>query len=550
MALLIDPDDLTYEIATTPSGTAMITLDTTALEITLTQVGALTTDGVTLQALYSKFKEIWKSDSTLIKYAFPMEAITAEQFEFINGWKPDVDATRKLIRSGGWAEKDASGNVLREYMGVISLGTIDATHTAYFSWAGDAAKTDFTYSGPVNEAVQIYGDASNGNFNNRATVLSVANRPDPNGDPQGYTFDVSTTTDIGASVVTYQVYRFPLSESLDLKVDVADTGIDANDDSIADVAPYTGMSITYYGTPQSRSIGGTPYDFSVIIDGNSATAEQIYEFVQWSLRQDVDIDAGAGAVNGYLADTLLQFVGDTLKTVQQSDGGGVYIDNYDANDTNRLVFVDDTGTERQEPYVAAGTLSLNANLVEDAAAKYWMFFTTNPAGNYGTDNAVLVNDNGGSPITGDLHSTVFDAGSANGSASAGGSTLTDSGASWTVDELAGKVLYVSTGSNAGYYWIASNTATTITISGQFEATDASMTYEVRSKNSTGAVPFDFDYDGNVQGGRTAATDADVSVIALGLNSAQYVSTTYTITRSVGQGIALVAALERNFVDPV
>jgi hypothetical protein len=555
MAIITDPDDLTYEIAGVPSGSQMITLDTTTLEVTLSVVGALTTDGVTLQALYSKFKEIWKSDATLIKYAFPMEAITGEQFEFINGWVPDVDATRKLIRSGGWAEKTSVGVVTREYMGVVTLGSIDSTHTVYYAWASDTNKTDFTYSGPVNEAVQIYGDVSNGAFDNRSVVLTVANRPDPDATPQGWVFDKSTTTAIGASTVTYQVYRFPLGESSDLKVNIADISIDATADSVADVAPFTDMSIDYYATPQSRNIGGTPYDFHVVINGNDATAEQIYQFVQWSLRQDVDIDALAGTVNGYLADPLLVFVGDTLKTVRQSDGGGVYIDGYNTNDTNRIKFVDDLGIERSEPFVAAGNIAFNNNLIDDASTKYVMFYTTNPAGNFGTSTATIVENNSAVAIDGDLHYQLATPTSGantntNGSAAAGGFVLTSAAAGWTVSDFDGKVLVVTSGLNVGYYWIETSDATTITVANAFEATDAAMTFEIRNKNTTGLISFDYDYDNNIQGGRTGGTDAGVTVVALGLRSAQYVSTTYTISATVGQNIALVAALERNYSDPV
>ena len=63
-------------------------------------------------------------------------------------------------------------------------------------------------------------------------------------------------------------------------------------------------------------------------------------------------------------------------------------------------------------------------------------------------------------------------------------------------------------------------------------------------------PWTFDYDGNVQGGRTPATDAPVTVVAIGLQTAQYVRTTSTITRATGQTIAMVAALERNYSNPV
>jgi hypothetical protein len=64
------------------------------------------------------------------------------------------------------------------------------------------------------------------------------------------------------------------------------------------------------------------------------------------------------------------------------------------------------------------------------------------------------------------------------------------------------------------------------------------------------IPFDYDYDGNVQGGRTAATDADVTIVAIGLNSAQYVVATGTITRATGVNFSLVAPLERNYTNPV
>lgn len=68
--------------------------------------------------------------------------------------------------------------------------------------------------------------------------------------------------------------------------------------------------------------------------------------------------------------------------------------------------------------------------------------------------------------------------------------------------------------------------------------------------SFGVVEFSFDYDNNTQGGRTSATDAPVTVVAIGLETAQYVKTTATIARSTANNISLVAALERNYANPV
>jgi hypothetical protein len=92
------------------------------------------------------------------------------------------------------------------------------------------------------------------------------------------------------TALTFKKYALPLVNGLDLKITATDSQIDGN--GVADVAPYSGMSIKYYATPQSRTIGLGTFGFNVIIDGNNGTAEKIYEFVQWELRQASDIDTG------------------------------------------------------------------------------------------------------------------------------------------------------------------------------------------------------------------------------------------------------------------
>jgi hypothetical protein len=68
-------------------------------------------------------------------------------------------------------------------------------------------------------------------------------------------------------------------------------------------------------------------------------------------------------------------------------------------------------------------------------------------------------------------------------------------------------------------------------------------------NVAASVAFDFDYDNNTQGGRTAATDAEVVVRFTGTDTGQNTQTTHTITRAVGQSISVVAGLERNYSNP-
>ena len=386
MALIIDPDVIVsgnqYELAGTPSGTKILTIDLSGKKLYLTKTGALSDDGITLKCIYSSLKEIWKINSTAIKFPFPMTPITDEQMEVVD-YSFGNTGTRELIRTGGWAEKTGS-TTNREYAGVVTLGSIGAGDQVYYRQSSaDGAPTNIVLTGPVNQAVQIFGDSTNGNFNYKGYLKLFVRE-------QAKTYANSSLTDIGVSEMTYQVYRFPLANGTDLKVTQPDITVDAY-----------GVDITWYATAQQRSIGGTDRDFHVIIDGNNRTAEQIYMAVQSLLRKATDIDEGGGTKTGKITNELVQFVGDTLKTKLDSTGG-VYIDNFQVADTNRVVFVDDTGVERTFPYVAGLTLNFGSNLVSDTNAIYRVYFTTNPTGNYGTSNAVLVQDSNDVDISGNV----------------------------------------------------------------------------------------------------------------------------------------------------
>lgn len=455
MAIIVDPDSL-------GDGTE-ITINTGAKTIGLTATGNLSSDGVTLQCVYSKAKELWRANTTYIKFPFPMTAITEEKFELVNGWDFANTSTRQLIRTGGWALKDGSGVSQEEYTGLITLGSIGSSDQVYYQQASGGSATNIVRTGAVNQAVKVYGDASHGDFDYRAYLKMFVRE-------YAKTYASAQLSDIGVTNLTYQVYRFPLGNQDDLKITHDDSTVSSN-------APYTGMTITWYASPQVRSIGGVNRDFSIIIDGNNGTAEEIYEFVQRELRQNADIDDGAGTKTGKVTSSLLNFVGDTLYTLYQSDtSDGVFIDNYDTNDINRLVFADDTANNRTFPFTATLTLLFNENLVNDPSAKYWVFFTNDDAGDntgrdFGTANAMLVND-----------------------------------------------------------------ASAVAMSGNVSA-NASITKT-------------FAFETNVQRGTASAnTNAPITGVVIGANTAQYTQVTGTIARSVGNQLSFASALERNYSNP-
>jgi hypothetical protein len=703
MALIVDPDQLNQATE--------VTITTGTRRVTLNIAGNLSSDGVTLQALYSFFKEEWKTDALLIPHPFPMVAITPEQFEWIEDWQPTNDTTRKLIRTGGWKEIDELDVLQTEWAGVITLGTFeDVLDQAYYQQGDDPTDTtaavDFDRANVVNEAIKIYDNnvpaddvafatgpdtitrstgswltdgyqvggrvevsnaedvGNNGTFTITALTATVctvtgvtftANLNDTtatfaadfrdklklflrirDGDPNGKTYDSSDLAAIGVTTLQNQVYRFPLTNTTDLKIAETDANIDAN-------SPYTQINISYFDADFNMDIdtAGAPRAFGIVIDVGTfsgvdavtnatvtvttadagipattydggtltlhdavagagadkgdhavstatggtitlstaltqsetalsftlqrstpivATAEEIYEKIQRELRQAADIDNTAATVTGKTADELLRFVGDTLEAGQgipnnpNGGGSGVVILGFDANDTNRLTFFDNVGTSRTFPFVAAGTILFNSNLVTDTAGEFWMFFE----------------------YTERFTNTGFGLSAPSGPASTLDSSVTDLTAELTNGDYINLTGFTNENNNGVHQltgvpagvgpWTAAITKTdTETVVA--EAAGASVSLDKNPINSPDAiivddnggadivgaaaasVPFDFDYDNNVQGGRTAATDANIVIRAIGLETAQFVETFGTITRAVGLSFSVVAALERNYSNP-
>lgn len=404
-------------------------------------------DWVTMQALYSKFVKLWDTDATLKMYAFPMEyslTMVANQpkgaYKFVKWWKPSNDATRKMLRDGWWEERSVADALNRVYVGVVSRGDVNTWAQLYYQTESNWAPTNFTYTDEINEAVQVYGDASNGNFDTRSFFKAFVRE-------YAYKYDSSVLWDTWVTGTWPYIIDMLLSNEADNKI----TDTDGN---VSTIAPYTGIDVTYYGTDQSRTIGWVSYPFRIIVDGNWATLEQIYTKLQYLLRQNSDIDSWAGSVTGKTAEVLLTMVWDSGIT-----GTGVYIDNYQSNDANRITFTDKNWIARNNPYIAWLNLNHDSLFTAWGTGNYTAYFVDLPWSNdYLTDNAIIVNDADWNPI------------------------------SWVV--------------------------------------------------SWASIPKTFDYDNNVQWGRTAGTDADIVIVSRNTWSSQVKVTFHTITRSTGQTITI------------
>lgn len=598
MSRISDPDFLTRSTAAStgsPTGNVYFDLNNLTIELIsdsdessfspnpLLNAGG-DGGGVDLQALYSFFKEMWKSESDLPKYPFPMEAITAEQFEFRNGWRLTNSGDAGLvdsipyIRNGGWAERDSAGVIQFEYAGIITLGNIESNHRVYYAFDDDTAKIDFDYDGRVNQPILVF---TNGGTDERSKVLTVYIRSAPEGtvgNVTGFTYNQATTADIGVSTITTQVYRFPLAEAVDSNITLLDSEITGSPND----AVFDNIRIEYYASPgETISDTGTSFTVGVVIDarfsdtGDFPTLAQIYQYVQLQLRSASDINTAPGDEVGIhfgtLADPLLEFVGATLKTLRQSDNDGVFIEGVGNDFRNDVEFVDDSGAAQTYPFTVSVTLNFNQNMIDDANAKYYLFYSditeVSPDATFGTATAVLVTESDAavSPdpeVTGFLHDETPTGltGPTSGtgaSATGGGFVLDVTATSPDYDaagngELEGKVLVITSGDNAGRYFITSNTGTSITTDSDvpFDVTDASISYEIKEKNSTGTYNFVYDYTANDDGGRTSDANASVTLVGLGLHSAQYATATGTIEKLNTATITVSNPLERNYADPV
>jgi hypothetical protein len=349
------------------------------------------------------------------------------------------------------------------------------------------------------------------------------------------------------------------------------------------LADYTGGTlIIHEGTNQgSHTISGTPVDnagtLEVTLVGTpltvtgsnesftleratplTATKNEIYEKIQYQLRQATDIDETASTVIGLMTGGLAQFVGPDItfglgSTNPNGGGTGVIVEGFDANDTNNMFFVDNTGTTRNFPFVAAGTLNFNTNLTGDTDPEYWLYFQFTERVTNGTIDTV---GNTGSTYDLESDASVLPAFNVN-------DYVRISGFAQAANNGLFRVTAVNV-SQSDYSVIrvdgeavgTAETNQTVTVDkNPYNSPDAIIVdnnsgADIVGAASTASIAFDFDYDNNVQGGRTSGTDATCVLKASGLELGQYVEVTgLLITRNTGLSFTATAPLERNYSNP-
>lgn len=383
-------------------GTNLV-IDEPSRSIQLVEGGGLVfKDGVTWQALYSKLVDLWAT-STYQDSPFPAYAIDALSGQFAigtdgstySGWTFADTDTRNALRDGGWSEYSAAGVLLQQFSGFVGLGTVSSGAQPYYHLDTADAPTNFPFTDQFNAGIKVFGDATHGSFDKRTYAKTFCRE-------YGKKFKSSVLGDTGASATGANKQNFLISNEDDLKILGLLGAVQATGDAAMSGAPYSGITVAYYTANQTRTINSVSCNFKIIINGNSATLEQIYAKIQYLLRQGTDINTGgtAGSKIGKIQSDLLAFVGDTLVT-----SNSVYIDNIQTTDSNRIEFYDDGGTKRTNPYTAAGTMTFNSVLVGAGSSYRLMYSAPAGAGNdYGESGAITVKNAAGTDITGTISS--------------------------------------------------------------------------------------------------------------------------------------------------
>lgn len=532
-----------------------LTINEAAKTFTLNVAGNLVAkDGVTLQALYSKFVELWAT-ATYQDSPFPMYAIDAlsGQFQFgtdgatYSGWKPANDATRQMLRDGGWSEYNAAGVLARQYAGIVGLGVVNTGAQLYWQRTSTGAPTNFTFDDQCNEGIQVYGDlaadATTTTFDNRTFFKGFVRE-------YNYKYKDSVLADTGKTATGAYLVNLLLSNEADLDITSNDAGISAS--------PYSEINVKYFPTAFSKDIDvvGTARNFGIVIDVGTHSG------VDGVSNGTTTFVSGAG---GIPIDST--YVGGTL-TVHEGAGKGTYTISSVTNATTIVTSALVSGSASGLSFTLQRAAPVSATLQQIyTKIQYQLRQNSNinglaSAGAVTGKTASILLNFVGSDLKAGFYAPTNPNGGGSGVTIMGYRTAdTNSFNSYdNTSTLAIPVVrnypYAAAGTisfNAPLVGSGSSYRLMFTSppgagndygeSGAITVNNAAGT-PITGTISAGSIAFDYDYDGNVQGGFTGGTDRAVTLIGVKPGSGKFVVATGTLSRSKAISLSLVAEADR------
>ena len=410
--------------------------------------------------------------------------------------------------------------------------------------------TEAAHGLATNDVMDITGATETG-FNSTNNIITVTSATE-------FTYANATNATENASPASASGFQ-----TNNMSISWAATSDNTQQTGFNDTFDSTGVSVpeAYFTVTIDADVGST--------QNPNPTAEKIYQYVQAQLVKTGDINlntSNTGVRRGDITPLKLRFVGDDLFTLGQDDVPGVedfegvYIGNFATADQNRLHFWG---------YGSEANASATISVIARATATSVVTVTTSAAhgftsGDYITiagTSATTNTFNGSFEITvtstteftyaqtGADESGTVDASSLASPARFDNltfpfvSSLTLNFNSNLVSDTDAiyRVFFTNddAGDNTGRDF---GTSTAIIVQDQTDT-------DIAGNATQASLTFSYAYDANVQrGNASAAKDAPITIVAIGLGTAQWVSAVSTIQRA-DLTVSLVAPLERNYANP-
>lgn len=328
------------------------------------EAGAMSfVDGCQGIVLASKLVDMWDT-LNLDKYDRPFTSIEprAKSLASLNGWETHDQGTTDAIRDTAMEVRDSATAAARQVYALFRSGSLDGAGDQFNYWpSSDAAITAPTaavMTGYVNQMVLLYDAAGSDNRTSNGVTW------------------FTRCAEVGKTIVMEE-HSLDYAEIVPVSAaNAVDPKLVATDGTISAGGIYTNIDITDATIDYSGDVDGSPFDFDILLEGDSQTNQTVHEKINYLLRQATDVNQSVDEVlRGDKQWPITTFSGEVF-TVQG------YLLNYSAAQRNDLRVVDITPTTRQWPSIM--TLSVAApTLAHGGTFSIWHSNT------FGTDAAVL-----------------------------------------------------------------------------------------------------------------------------------------------------------------
>jgi len=376
-------------------------------------------DGITLRGMYNFDNQERVIDETLRQFLRGTSGTYrfAGAFNFINGVKlddtvlGDGSTDRNKIRGSGWIEyadtQNGKTDVDRIYHGMLSLVEIQATTVSRVALVANileatlqaATWLDFNRQGPIDEAIQVYGDttygdATAGDFDDTSSIAVIRTR--------SWGYNPGETTSTLTKITEFSGFSagYGVGESLN----PANTYTLADVFGGAQIAPWTGMSLVKDTPTTKTGFNEADGDFTwILLNTGGGTAKECAAFLDALTLQNLDIDDGTGSYDGQKGRVWYQRDADGLIVTISAEGEGLFIDGLSTAEKQNVILTDDAASEKTYPFFPEGKIDPGAPAIADANAWFQVYYTDGAAdADFDKAGAVTVRDSGGSDVKGNV----------------------------------------------------------------------------------------------------------------------------------------------------